>query len=706
LTSVRALDIVYVGTLPPHHGGTAVMCSQLLDGLARRGHTIRSIAPITASVAAHGDPFAELAAFSVHRYLVPRFETSPDYPADAAYRQAELEQVEELFEQAVSARRPDVVISGRETFARTVSVIASRRGVRWLQIVHSSTVAWILRGTYPSRKAAELLELLRAADCLATPARHIASALERLGVGPVEVIPNPVDLTRFRPLPRSEKLRSRLQIDAAAVVVAHVSNLKAMKRVEDLVRAADLLRDADLALVYVVLGNGPERRKLRELVAARGLESRFRFVDWVEHELVPDYLNLADIVVMPSSDEAQALVYLETQACGRALVASDIPAVREVVEDGKTGVLHALGDVIGLSAAIERLARSPKLRAEIGRHAVRRAEQNTLESTVSGYETQLAELRARASAPRAAVQGLPTGDVTAVLLTMGESSTDQAYASILMQTLQPTEIIRVERVAPFFAALERGVSRVRTPFLVQVDADMVLDETCIERLRDAITREMGIATGQLRDPLAGTIAGVKLFRRECFDEVPLRDSVMPDIDFYVEIGGRGWLTLNVLSYDRHPDGALHTFGDHLPDYTPAYTYATYALLGCRYFRRRDLVGLLWRYEALRRSGHSMALVARVALLTGLFRDEDRDVPKSSIVADRSLLDGLASSIPEPQALPESSSAKDWYVLGRRLRRRDRFRELHGVLRALDAVPPSEAWRREAALLYGFCGAQR
>jgi glycosyltransferase involved in cell wall biosynthesis len=58
---------------------------------------------------------------------------------------------------------------------------------------------------------------------------------------------------------------------------------------------------------------------------------------------VPDYINLADVVVMPSEREGQSLVYLEAQACGKLIVASDIPAAREVITDGETGLLFERG---------------------------------------------------------------------------------------------------------------------------------------------------------------------------------------------------------------------------------------------------------------------------------------------------------------------------------------------------------------------------
>jgi hypothetical protein len=298
------------------------------------------------------------------------------------------------------------------------------------------------------------------------------------------------------------------------------------------------------------------------------------------------------------------------------------------------------------------------------------------------------------------MQTVPRRDVTAVLLTIGEETTGRARASILHQTLQPAEIVTVSGVTPFFRALREGVARVTTPFLLQVDADMVLDDTCLERLRGGMTAETGIAVGQLRDPLIGTIAGIKLFRRECFEEVSLRNTVAPDVDFYVDLGGKGWLTQHVLSYG--PGDALHTFGDHLPDFTPAYTWATYTLLGCRNISRNNIPSLLWRYGALRRSRHPMARPARVALLAGVFLDEDRDVPKWEIVAEPELLEAVSVSSRglRPHALPGSTT--EWYELGRRLRRGGEVEVFHGLLTALDDLPAETAWRSEAAFCHGFC----
>ena len=122
------------------------------------------------------------------------------------------------------------------------------------------------------------------------------------------------------------------------------------------------------------------------------MQTHFRFVGWVDHAEIPGYLNLADIVVMPSEWEALARLYVETQACGRALVASDIRAAREVIVDGETGVLFRMGDVADLTEKILALAGAPERRAALGRQARARIRPHSLDGAVDTYERVLMDL--------------------------------------------------------------------------------------------------------------------------------------------------------------------------------------------------------------------------------------------------------------------------------------------------------------------------
>jgi glycosyltransferase involved in cell wall biosynthesis len=104
---------------------------------------------------------------------------------------------------------------------------------------------------------------------------------------------------------------------------------------------------------------------------------------------MPRYLNLADVVVVPSDVETQPLAYLETQACARLLIASDILAAREFVVDGETGLLFRKGDVDDLAAKTVQAVRNPELRCRIGRKAAASVRAYDLDIMTMRYEDLL-----------------------------------------------------------------------------------------------------------------------------------------------------------------------------------------------------------------------------------------------------------------------------------------------------------------------------
>src|SRR5258708_3098138 len=133
------LNILYVGTLPPHNGGSAIVGYQLLMGLARAGHTVRAIAPITPSEFSAGDKFATgHPEISITRFLLPFFNSAPDQPVSEDYRRLEDSATCSTFAALVSAARPDVLIIGRETFGWRLPDLAIAQKIPSLLIVQGS----------------------------------------------------------------------------------------------------------------------------------------------------------------------------------------------------------------------------------------------------------------------------------------------------------------------------------------------------------------------------------------------------------------------------------------------------------------------------------------------------------------------------------------------------------------------------------------
>jgi glycosyltransferase involved in cell wall biosynthesis len=214
-------------------------------------------------------------------------------------------------------------------------------------------------------------------------------------------------------------------------------------------------------------------------------------------------------------------------------------------------------------------------------------------------------------------------EITAVILTTGELTTQRAVDSVRRQTIPVNEII-VRDVRPFHRALNAGAAQVATPFFVQVDADMILDPGCVATLRAAMKADVGISVGRLRDQLMQQVVGIKMFRTACFEIAQFRDSISPDTDFVDDIEREGWRTVYVGKRGRFAIAPWKALGEHSPDYSPAYTYRKYLMEGRRYRYRSSVGGLRGHLSQLGTSQHPSALAAQVALARGFFRELQRD----------------------------------------------------------------------------------
>jgi N-acetyl-alpha-D-glucosaminyl L-malate synthase BshA len=122
----------------------------------------------------------------------------------------------------------------------------------------------------------------------------------------------------------------------------HISNFRPLKRTDDVVRIFARVRES-LDVRLVLVGDGPEYGRTRELVETLGLADFVRFVGVVD-DVVP-LLAAADVLLLPSETESFGLVALEAMASGVPVVASDVGGLPEVVEHGVTGFLAPVGDV-------------------------------------------------------------------------------------------------------------------------------------------------------------------------------------------------------------------------------------------------------------------------------------------------------------------------------------------------------------------------
>jgi glycosyltransferase involved in cell wall biosynthesis len=189
---------------------------------------------------------------------------------------------------------------------------------------------------------------------------------ERLTHGRIYLCYNGLDSTRFqRGTPVTE---GRVPDDA--LVIGTVCLLRKEKDLGTLVRAFAAIQGANPKLFLLIVGDGPERPGLEQLVRELGLESKCLLAP-AAADVVP-WLSRLDAFVLPSKFEACSNSLMEAMANGRACVASRIGGSPELLDDGRAGLLFEAGDVDGLAAQLRRLVANPELRSELGYIAANR----------------------------------------------------------------------------------------------------------------------------------------------------------------------------------------------------------------------------------------------------------------------------------------------------------------------------------------------
>lgn len=153
--------------------------------------------------------------------------------------------------------------------------------------------------------------------------------------------PDIYDRGKYPALLKNELARSK-------PILMHVSNFRTVKRVRDVVRIyAEVNRE--LPSVLVMIGDGPDRPAAEEEARLLGVEHSVSFLGKLDQ--IAPLLAAADLFLLPSQSESFGLSALEALASGVPVVGSNAGGLPEVVRDGETGILCAVGDVAGMAAA-------------------------------------------------------------------------------------------------------------------------------------------------------------------------------------------------------------------------------------------------------------------------------------------------------------------------------------------------------------------
>jgi len=350
-------------TFPPYLGGTGTVCYHNALGLARLGHDVT----IFTAALALGD-WVDPPQITVRR-LPALFRIGNAPLLLGLLRLSEFD--------IIHLHHP--FIFG----ADMIGFVSRAKGIPYVLTHHNDLIGdgqrrylfdaytaisapWVFRG---AAKFA-VVSLDHAAHC------RLAARFQRRWQDVVEV-PNGVDIELFRPGLDGRPVRQRHAIPEDAGVILFVGMLDRAhhyRRVDVLMEAARRLEKEEVHVVLV--GSGDRMAFYRELAGRLGLGSRCHFLGCVPHHLLPEVYAAADLVVLPAHlQESFGLVLLEAMACGRPVVASDLPGVRSLVSDREDGLLVRPGDAQDLADKIGALVEDQARRRTMGERGRAKAEE-------------------------------------------------------------------------------------------------------------------------------------------------------------------------------------------------------------------------------------------------------------------------------------------------------------------------------------------
>ena len=224
---------------------------------------------------------------------------------------------------------------------------------------------------------------MQRADHVVVPSRYsadVAASLYGVAAERIAVVPEPIDLDEWR-----RRFAAAERRTSSRPTVLSVARMYPRKRLDDLLRAAVILRHRIPDAQVRIVGDGPERDRLRRLHAELGLGDTVVLLGEVSRaELSVEYVS-ADCFCLPTIQESFGLVFAEAMAAGLPVVACRAAAVPEIVEDGRTGVLVTPRRPDELAAAMETVLTNDGLRKEFADHARQRVEAYGLERVARAF---------------------------------------------------------------------------------------------------------------------------------------------------------------------------------------------------------------------------------------------------------------------------------------------------------------------------------
>lgn len=360
-------------TCYPTYGGSGVLATELGKALAKRGHQIHFIS-YAMPMRLNGGFDNNIFYHEVEMSTYPVFEF-PLYTPALASKMVEVAEFEGLDLLHAHYAIPHA------TSAYLAKKMISNDRFRVTTTLHGTDITLV--GLEPSFLSVMKFSIEKS-DGVTAVSRYLREkTLTNYNIQKeIDVIPNFVDLEEYQHVDPIA-VRRKLGLTDRRVLM-HVSNFRAVKRVQDVIRIFDIV-NKKIPSELILVGDGPDRSNCEMLVRELGLQGHVKFLG--KQIELREILSAADLFLIPSQQESFGLSALEAMACEVPVISSSVGGLPELVLHNQTGYIAEIGDVERMAKyALELLTNETK-RQLFAKEGRKRAEQNfNLEKIVSEYE--------------------------------------------------------------------------------------------------------------------------------------------------------------------------------------------------------------------------------------------------------------------------------------------------------------------------------
>ena len=344
----------------PTVGGSGILATNLGNELARRGHRVHFIS--------YAKPVRLLTHKNIffHKVYINKYELFkyPDYTLPLAVTMGAIHKKYKLDVLHVHSAVPHA------TAALLFEKMMHHSGIKPPHIVttlHGTDITLLAR----NRHLFEIIKYSIERSCCVTAVSNYLNKETHKVLKTKKLIHTIYNFFTPKKITKSRQIiRRSLKLSNRDFVAIHLSNLRPVKRIPDLLKIAAKLKTIPNFKLLILSGGdfSPYNSLVKKLKLGRRLMVKDGILD------IENYINASDIGVYTSSEESFGLSALETMSLQKPVVASRAGGLPEVILNGKTGFLCKVGDIADFASAIKKLMENEPFRIKMGKAAKLRAE--------------------------------------------------------------------------------------------------------------------------------------------------------------------------------------------------------------------------------------------------------------------------------------------------------------------------------------------